>query len=106
VHAVDVEGKQAGIEEDLVVLLGAHCPVPVTYRSEQPSRLGQGETSGRGARRCDGGIRTGHIRRGAGLLGCRGSLSALVLTTRVEVEVEVEVEVASWEVESASVSFC
>ncbi|MFA4945514.1 MAG: phosphoribosylformimino-5-aminoimidazole carboxamide ribotide isomerase [Lentisphaeria bacterium] len=31
VHAVDVEGKQAGIDEELVRLLGADCPVPVTY---------------------------------------------------------------------------
>ena len=31
VHAVDVEGKQGGIEEDLVALLGEHCPIPVTY---------------------------------------------------------------------------
>jgi phosphoribosylformimino-5-aminoimidazole carboxamide ribotide isomerase len=31
VHAVDVEGKQSGIQEDLVELLGRHSPVPVTY---------------------------------------------------------------------------
>ena len=31
VHGVDVEGKRIGIEEDLVVLLGASCPIPVTY---------------------------------------------------------------------------
>jgi phosphoribosylformimino-5-aminoimidazole carboxamide ribotide isomerase len=31
VHGVDVEGKQCGILEDLVVLLGQHSPVPVTY---------------------------------------------------------------------------
>lgn len=31
VHAVDVEGKQAGIQQDLVELLGEHCPIPVTY---------------------------------------------------------------------------
>lgn len=31
VHGVDVEGHQAGIEEDLVALLGAHSPVPATY---------------------------------------------------------------------------
>ena len=31
VHGVDVEGKQCGILEDLVVLLGEHSPVPVTY---------------------------------------------------------------------------
>jgi phosphoribosylformimino-5-aminoimidazole carboxamide ribotide isomerase len=31
VHGVDVEGKQCGILEDLVDLLGKHSPVPVTY---------------------------------------------------------------------------
>lgn len=30
VHGVDVEGKQCGVEEDLVALL-ASCPIPVTY---------------------------------------------------------------------------
>merc|ERR1711934_558086 len=31
VHGVDVEGKQCGIEEQLVSLLGEHCSIPVTY---------------------------------------------------------------------------
>lgn len=31
VHGVDVEGKKAGIEEDLVVALGRWSPIPVTY---------------------------------------------------------------------------
>jgi len=31
VHGVDVEGKQCGILEDLVILLGKHSPIPVTY---------------------------------------------------------------------------
>ena len=31
VHGVDVEGKMQGIQEDLVMLLGTHCPIPVTY---------------------------------------------------------------------------
>lgn len=31
VHAVDVEGKCAGIAEDLTCLLGAHSPIPTTY---------------------------------------------------------------------------
>jgi len=31
VHAVDVEGKQQGIDEKLVVLLGEECPCCVTY---------------------------------------------------------------------------
>jgi phosphoribosylformimino-5-aminoimidazole carboxamide ribotide isomerase len=51
VHGVDVEGKQCGILEDLVVLLGKYSPVPVTYaggvRSLQDldhvQELGQGK---------------------------------------------------------------
>jgi phosphoribosylformimino-5-aminoimidazole carboxamide ribotide isomerase len=31
VHGVDVEGKQCGILQDLVQLLGDHSPIPVTY---------------------------------------------------------------------------
>jgi phosphoribosylformimino-5-aminoimidazole carboxamide ribotide isomerase len=31
VHGVDVEGMQLGIDEELVRLLGAASPVPVTY---------------------------------------------------------------------------
>ncbi len=31
IHAADVEGLQAGIDEDLVALLGLNCPVSVTY---------------------------------------------------------------------------
>ncbi len=31
VHGVDVEGKMQGIQEDLVSLLGANSPIPVTY---------------------------------------------------------------------------
>jgi len=31
VHGVDVEGKMAGIQPELVKLLGKCCPVPVTY---------------------------------------------------------------------------
>lgn len=31
VHAVDVEGKQQGIDEELIRLLAADSPVPVTY---------------------------------------------------------------------------
>lgn len=31
VHGVDVEGKQLGIDADLVALLGQHSPVRVTY---------------------------------------------------------------------------
>ncbi len=31
IHAADVEGLQGGIDQPLVELLGAHCPIPVTY---------------------------------------------------------------------------
>lgn len=31
VHGVDVEGKKCGIEEELVILLGQSCRLPVTY---------------------------------------------------------------------------
>ncbi len=31
VHAADVEGLQGGIDRELVELLGADCPIPVTY---------------------------------------------------------------------------
>ncbi len=31
VHAVDVEGKCSGIEEELAILLGRHAPIPTTY---------------------------------------------------------------------------
>ena len=31
VHAVDVEGKQSGVDEKLVTLLADQSPVPVTY---------------------------------------------------------------------------
>lgn len=31
VHGVDVEGLRQGIQEDLIELLGNHCPSPVTY---------------------------------------------------------------------------
>ena len=31
VHGVDVEGLRQGIQEELIALLAAHCPCPVTY---------------------------------------------------------------------------
>ncbi|KAJ8908211.1 hypothetical protein NDN08_008303 [Rhodosorus marinus] len=31
VHAVDVEGKRSGIEEELVTLLASTCDIPITY---------------------------------------------------------------------------
>lgn len=50
VHGVDVEGMRAGIEDELVVLLGQHSPIPVTYAGgvrnmedvERVRRLGNG----------------------------------------------------------------
>ena len=50
VHAVDVEGKQSGVEADLVKALGEWSPIPVTYAGgarsiddlELVSRLGAG----------------------------------------------------------------
>jgi phosphoribosylformimino-5-aminoimidazole carboxamide ribotide isomerase len=50
VHGVDVEGKQCGILEDLVELLGQHSPIAVTYAGgvrsledlELVERLGNG----------------------------------------------------------------
>ncbi|CAB9497449.1 5-[(5-phosphoribosylamino)methylideneamino] imidazole-4-carboxamide isomerase, chloroplastic [Seminavis robusta] len=51
VHGVDVEGKQCGILEDLVALLGEHSPIPVTYAGgarsmedmEMVERVGNGK---------------------------------------------------------------
>ena len=51
IHAVDVEGKQSGIEEDLVKVLASWSPLPVTYAGgarslddlELVSRLGGGK---------------------------------------------------------------
>ena len=51
VHAVDVEGKQSGIEADLVRALGEWSPIPVTYAGgarslddlELVSRIGGGK---------------------------------------------------------------
>ena len=50
VHGVDVEGLRQGIQEDLIVLLGEHSPVPVTYAGgvheladlERVKKLGKG----------------------------------------------------------------
>jgi len=39
VHAVDVEGKKCGIQDDLVVLLGCISPIPVTYAGGVHSML-------------------------------------------------------------------
>ncbi|MDE7009033.1 MAG: phosphoribosylformimino-5-aminoimidazole carboxamide ribotide isomerase, partial [Lachnospiraceae bacterium] len=51
VHAVDVEGKSEGIEEELAALLGGEIRIPVTYAGgvhnfndlEKLKRLGQGK---------------------------------------------------------------
>ena len=50
VHAVDVEGKQSGVERELVEALGGWSPIPVTYAGgardradlELVARLGKG----------------------------------------------------------------
>ncbi|MCM1127322.1 MAG: phosphoribosylformimino-5-aminoimidazole carboxamide ribotide isomerase [Lachnospiraceae bacterium] len=50
IHAVDVEGKAEGIEEELAALLGKICRIPVTYAGgvhdfkdlEKLKKLGQG----------------------------------------------------------------
>ena len=50
VHAVDVEGKQGGVDESLIALLGTHSPIPCTYAGgvrdledvQTVSRLGKG----------------------------------------------------------------
>ena len=50
IHAVDVEGKASGIEEELAALLGKECKLPVTYAGgvhdfhdlEKLKMLGQG----------------------------------------------------------------
>ena len=31
IHAADVEGKQQGMDEELITFLGSHSPIPVTY---------------------------------------------------------------------------
>ena len=51
IHGVDVEGMRAGIEDDLVSLLGQYSPIPVTYAGgvrnfddiEKVQRLGLGK---------------------------------------------------------------
>lgn len=50
VHGVDVEGLRQGIQEDLIILLGEHSPLPVTYAGgvhhladlERVKQLGKG----------------------------------------------------------------
>ena len=31
IHAVDVEGRQAGIDENLLAIMAEHCPIPSVY---------------------------------------------------------------------------
>lgn len=49
VHGVDVEGLRLGVDADLVGLLGAACPVPVTYAGGVAAMVRVGE-GGRGVR--------------------------------------------------------
>jgi phosphoribosylformimino-5-aminoimidazole carboxamide ribotide isomerase len=58
VHGVDVEGMQLGIDDELVGLLGAWSPIPVTYAG--------------GARTLVGG-RVGQGGRGWGVAACGGA---------------------------------
>jgi len=50
VHGVDVEGKCAGIESDLVTLLGEYSPIPVTYAGgvKELADFGRVNTLGKG----------------------------------------------------------
>lgn len=50
IHGVDVEGKMQGIQEELVVLLGEHSPIPATYAggASRFSDLDRVETLGNG----------------------------------------------------------
>lgn len=50
VHAVDVEGRQAGIDQELVVRLATDSPIPVTYAggARNWDDIRQVETLGRG----------------------------------------------------------
>lgn len=51
VHGVDVEGLRQGIQEELIEMLGAHCPLPVTYAGgvhsmadlDRVNKLGKGK---------------------------------------------------------------
>ena len=53
IHGVDVEGLQAGIEADLVVLLGRHSPIPVTYAGGVRSLSDLDEIADLGANKVD-----------------------------------------------------
>ena len=75
IHAVDVEGRQQGIEEDVARLLGSFAKLPVTYAGGVSSmreiwynslhgRLEKAENAGTGSRRCHRRQCPGHLRRG------------------------------------------
>ncbi len=44
-HGVDVEGMQLGIDDELVELLGAWSPIPVTYAGGARTLVGEAATS-------------------------------------------------------------
>lgn len=48
VHGVDVEGKQSGIDEELVRLLAEQSPVPVTYAGGVSSMVSLSSANQRG----------------------------------------------------------
>lgn len=53
VHAVDVEGKQEGIDDNLVAWLARHSPLPVTYAGGVRSLADVRRVRGAGAGRVD-----------------------------------------------------
>ena len=53
VHAVDVEGKKGGVDADLVALLGAACPLPITYAGGAASLADLDAVAGAGKGRVD-----------------------------------------------------
>lgn len=56
VHGVDVEGKQSGIDEELVKLLAEQSPVPVTYAGGVSSMVRSSSTKQRGKGTADNGL--------------------------------------------------
>lgn len=53
VHAADVEGRRAGMDEDLIAMLGDHAPRPVTYAGGAASFEDLAKTEARSQGRVD-----------------------------------------------------
>jgi hypothetical protein len=70
VHGVDVEGMQLGIDDELVRLLGAWSPIPVTYAGGARTLVrGRGVGGwGAGAHWCGMGGPAAAARRGPAVL--------------------------------------